>query len=140
LATEKTALKAEQLNKEYSQLTEDEKRYEGTGDSEKRLQLANIRGRKIELHLKLIEAQLPSNQQQAVVTVLENAYGTYLLMGFAIICSGVVLTLVGFGLWYTRVQRHLDRDLARGPPSAAIDLSASAKETRKPEDRISAGR
>ena len=60
-----------------------------------------------------VAAQL--NSQQRVLEFLRTQLIVYQVIGCVVLVAGFVLMMGGFWLWYDRLQRHLDRQVAAPP-------------------------
>lgn len=72
-----------------------------------------LQARKVKLHAEMLEADKGFAVAQAKFTVLESEKVKYGVLGKWAIGGGLLLTLLGFGLWYIRVQRHLDIQMVK---------------------------
>ncbi len=71
-----------------------------------------IENHKMKLYLELLATQNPVDIKSEKLKVLEEAQITYRNIGWASLAAGILFTLVGFFLWYTKIQRHVDAQTA----------------------------
>ena len=104
--------KAEQLQAQYDELTREQKALTSSSASE--TEREEIRAKKRDLFIKLIEATNPVDTGLERLQVVEEAVITYQQIGWASILLGGVFMLGGFMAWYFRIQRYIDRDMKEG--------------------------
>jgi hypothetical protein len=80
-----------------------------------------INSRKHQVYLALLKAKKPIREKSSRLVQLKNSSRQYWFLGVCSIGLGLVLSSIGFYLWYSRVQRYLDRDLSK--PKEDVDQS-----------------
>lgn len=78
------------------------------------LEKQEIRAKKRDLDIALIEATYPVDIGLERIKVIEEATTTYIRIGWTSLALGVFFTLLGFLAWYFRIQRYIDRDIKVG--------------------------
>jgi hypothetical protein len=65
-------------------------------------------------HIALLKASEPTAAKQGRLGALQDNANKFSLLERAGYVVGIVLSMLGFALWYLRIQRHLDAKAAKG--------------------------
>jgi hypothetical protein len=111
------AMEAEALDLRHKELRlQQQKELERTANrpepSKRWLELEN---QKLQLHVQLLKSSETLAVAQAKVVVLQEQKDKYGLFGRWAIGSGLFLAVLGFLLWYLKIQKHLDVQIKSHP-------------------------
>lgn len=109
------SVKMTQLEDQYRALTiEAENIDQNSKDYEIKSQ--TIRQLKTKIYAQSLELRLPQYKERQKLAVSMQAQELYAELGIICITSGSILGLIGFVAWYTKIQRHIDKELCPKKP------------------------
>lgn len=83
------------------------------------------------LNKDMEEANASITEAGLVVSVMQKAADTYRLVGLLSQIAGVVMIVVGFLLWYLKLQRHVDRKFVSDDGKKTVNNGSSRRRWRR---------
>jgi hypothetical protein len=99
--------KAESYERQYDILKEKIKNFSQLNNGEE--DVDELRIQKRELYIKYIEYQQPIDKEVEVLSVINGAQMTFQVIGWVSVALGIFLSIIGFYLWYSKIQCHIDK-------------------------------